>query len=351
MKFSIVVPVYNVEKHLAESMQSILQQNYSDYEVILVDDGSTDQSGSLCDLYAKENNNIKVIHKENNGQLMARIDGIKSAVGEYCLFLDADDLFVDDFFNILQNKIEQYDFPDMLIYSFFYEHENKVMEQAKLLWNGEKLYTEKNKNELYECFLTGTLLNNVWTKVIKKEVLLTGCIDYRKYSHLRCSEDRLHSMEMVTNSKRIIYMDTPLYRYRLYEGSVTRQYDYNSIEKFNISSLYNIQLEYLELWNIEMSKWKNVLDANEIRYAIYIFDKFYNNQNSYKGKRKIMEYTWIKFISESLQNNYKENPELTELQKKRWEWIVTEKKSKTKQYIWKHKRYKQIRQWKQKYFN
>ena len=93
MKFTIVVPVYNVEKYLPECVSSVLCQSFEDYEIILVDDGSTDGSGKLCDQYAEKDSRIKVIHQSNQGQAAARNAGIKVAEGDYLLFFDADDLY------------------------------------------------------------------------------------------------------------------------------------------------------------------------------------------------------------------------------------------------------------------
>lgn len=93
MKFSIIIPVYNVIKYIPECLSSILIQSFDDYEIILVDDGSTDGSGELCDQYAENDNRIRVIHQCNQGQASARNAGIKVAEGDYLLFFDADDCY------------------------------------------------------------------------------------------------------------------------------------------------------------------------------------------------------------------------------------------------------------------
>ena len=94
MKFSIIVPVYNVEKYLEECVSSILKQDFTDYEVILVDDGSTDSSGIMCDEIAKTHRNFKVVHQQNSGVSVARNIGLSTALGEYIIFLDSDDFFI-----------------------------------------------------------------------------------------------------------------------------------------------------------------------------------------------------------------------------------------------------------------
>lgn len=91
MTFSIIIPVYNVEKYLNECVDSVLNQKNVDYEIILVDDGSTDNSGQICDEYLKKHSNVSVIHKVNGGLSDARNAGLESAEGDYILFVDSDD--------------------------------------------------------------------------------------------------------------------------------------------------------------------------------------------------------------------------------------------------------------------
>ena len=121
MKFSIIVPVYNTEKYLKECLDSLINQTYRDFEIILVDDGSTDSSGEICDIYAEQNpDRIKVIHKPNGGLISARITGNKHASGDYILNVDSDDFVSLDLLKTVNEKIEEYDFPYMVIYSFVY---------------------------------------------------------------------------------------------------------------------------------------------------------------------------------------------------------------------------------------
>ncbi len=98
---SVVVPIYNVDEYLPQCIDSIINQSYRELEIILVDDGSTDSGGSLCDRYARMDSRIKVIHKENGGLVSARKAGINSAVGEYISFVDGDDWIEPDTYRIL----------------------------------------------------------------------------------------------------------------------------------------------------------------------------------------------------------------------------------------------------------
>ena len=105
LKFSIILPIYNVEKYLPKCVESILSQTFTDYEIILVDDGSTDNSPAICDKFAKEHSNIKVIHKVNGGQSEARNLGADTANGEYIIFIDSDDFIIkNDFLEKINKK-------------------------------------------------------------------------------------------------------------------------------------------------------------------------------------------------------------------------------------------------------
>ena len=96
--FSIIIPVYKVEKYLNDCVNSVLQQTFKNFEIILVDDGSPDNCPAICDDISKNNENVKVIHKQNGGLSSARNAGLNEANGEYVIFLDSDDFYLDDKF-------------------------------------------------------------------------------------------------------------------------------------------------------------------------------------------------------------------------------------------------------------
>ena len=306
MKFSIITPLYNAEMYLEKTLLHALKQNHDCFEIVLVDDGSKDSSGQICDRFTAEYpGKIRVVHQKNQGQLAARINGIKAAHGEYCLFLDADDALRDDCLNEMQVILEKYQKPDLLIYSFIYIQEDGSSRPAKKLCDGEWLYADKS--ELYQLFFTSTLLNNVWTKLVKREVLLRCAVDVERYQHLRCSEDRLHSMEILTQAETVLYTNREWYHYRLVAGSVTRQFTPSSIERFNDAALYEITGEYLKKWNMDTPVWHNKMDAKWVDGMIYVFDLFYMQC---KDKKSVLAYDWRSFLPIGVMESYQDNPEL-----------------------------------------
>ena len=126
MKYSIIIPVYNVEKYLKQSIQSVLDQSYEDFEVILIDDGSTDKSPAICDELAEKDERVKVIHKQNGGVSSARNEGIRQAKGDYILFLDADDWYdtklLENCLPYTEKELNAFYFNYANIYKNLYSH-------------------------------------------------------------------------------------------------------------------------------------------------------------------------------------------------------------------------------------
>lgn len=127
MLFSIILPVYNVEKYLCECVESILKQTYKDYEIILVDDGSTDKSPEICDSFSEQNPCVKTVHKKNGGLSDARNAGTKTARGEYIIYIDSDDFVIaEDFLEKLADKTKNS--PDLILYKYskYYDTQKRL---------------------------------------------------------------------------------------------------------------------------------------------------------------------------------------------------------------------------------
>ena len=179
MKFSIIIPVYNVEKYLEECVNSVLPIK-NDIEILLVDDGSTDKSGKLCDALAENDNRIKVIHKENGGLSDARNVGIKNATGDYLLFLDSDDFLNTFETERLLSKITDETDAAIGLYREFYEDENLYKDEscgAFLENTGVMLADDFLKivpKDGQSCYLTA------WRFIVKREVILKNNLYFFK---------------------------------------------------------------------------------------------------------------------------------------------------------------------------
>ena len=169
MKISIIIPVYGVEAYLPACVESVLHQTFSDYEVILVDDGSPDGCGALCDAYAKQDLRFRVIHKENGGLSSARNAGLEIARGEYVYFLDSDDTIDSD---LLRTVVEHMDRGlDLLAFRYRYLRNDCLQEPGREILTGEFLLTnQEEKLEFLEQILIPCKIGwEAWSRVFVRE--------------------------------------------------------------------------------------------------------------------------------------------------------------------------------------
>lgn len=146
IKVSIIVPVYNVLEYLPECIESLLSQSYKNYEIILVNDGSNDGSGNLCDEYTQNYENIFVLHKENGGISSARNAGLDLATGDYIAFVDSDDFVSSDYLKVMVDLIEKYDC-DLVCCDY---NRGKVVDWSQ---KEEVIEVRENKEILKKCIL------------------------------------------------------------------------------------------------------------------------------------------------------------------------------------------------------
>ena len=218
MKFSILIPVYNVEKYIDECMQSVLQQTYQNFEVIIIDDGSTDSSGDICDRYAQQDQRLNVFHIKNNGLMHARRYALQYAVGDYIVFLDSDDYLELNALEILKETIEKYNC-DCAIYGYQSVCEHKVL--TVTCDSVVQVITDKKLN-LRKCFFPLSY-NAMWRKCVKRKVF--SDFDYTPYYYIQLGEDIVQSFDIVHNSEKIVYLDRVLINYRANQESITNTID------------------------------------------------------------------------------------------------------------------------------
>lgn len=210
---SVIVPIYNVEQYLRTCIESILSQTYKDLEIILVDDGSPDNSGQICDEYAKMDSRILVIHQKNTGQSGARNTGLNIAKGEYVTFVDADDYIESSAYEILMTEISKNDV-DLLLFGHNLIKDSRILD--KNLKRSKNISIILDTNELWrEVF--GNLNNAVWNKLYKRELIGTK----RFKLGLFHGEDLLFNLEYINECSSALEISLPLYNYVKREGSVT----------------------------------------------------------------------------------------------------------------------------------
>lgn len=322
MKFSIIVPIYNGEKYIDNCVQSALKQTYKDFELVLVDDGSTDRSGAMCDeLSQKYPRKIKTIHHENKGQLFTRCRGIEVAEGDYCIFLDADDDLSPNCLEILGDTIEKHDNPDAVIYSFFYVKNGKT-EKVHFPFADGAVYTNENKKSLYGRFFNTSALNMMWTKAVKRDIAQIDVNDLGELTKLRSAEDRYHSMYLLTKAQKIVCIDKALYYYNLVQGSVTRSFNVSALEKLNTRPLCKKEEEFLKAWGMDCEKYTQMLEASFLNQPMYIFLNFYNQTKGRKEKKNLLRYDWSSFAEPEYFERLDSNKYVSPAFKKMWKYSL-----------------------------
>ncbi|CEN91457.1 putative glycosyltransferase EpsJ [[Clostridium] sordellii] len=172
MTFTIIIPVYNVESYLEKCLESILKQKFNDYEIILVNDGSTDNSPQICDKYSSLYDNISVIHKSNEGLSQARNDAMKIANGEYFIFIDSDDWLVESSLEKVYEIIKNNDKPEIVINRILsYHQENDSYVECGYNFNIKKMANMTCDEILKECYEMPSFWAAAWIFVVKKSYI------------------------------------------------------------------------------------------------------------------------------------------------------------------------------------
>ena len=306
---SIIVPVYNVEKYLSRCVDSILNQTFTDFELILVDDGSTDNSAKICDEYAEKDCRIKVIHKENGGVSSARNVGLENAVGEYIMFCDSDDFVDKDWIKILLFYAKKN--PTSLINC---EYCNYLINKDVI--NYPKTYNVEEATHIdidqYFYFYKNNYSQFVWNRIFCSETIMIN--DIRFDEKIKVGEDALFILEYLKYCTDFLYIPKCLYYWVNNSESASRKYEpyyYDIIKKLyfprkNIISEKDKQAfideyfhRFYECFTIVFDERNEEPKTKKIKYCNYIlndneFIDAMNNASAYVCSSKMKKILKIK---------------------------------------------------------
>ena len=302
---SIIVPIYNVEKYLCKCIDSLINQSEKRIEIILVDDGSSDNCGAICDSYEKKDNRIKVIHKENGGLSSARNAGLDIAKGEYIGFVDSDDWIEIDMYKILFDFAIKYDAD--IVYSNF-----------KKVYSENEVHNIVDSNKVY-VFERNEALNNIYTELGIHTVVSWNKLYKRSlFNKIRFPDGHIHEDVYTTHkllniSNKVVYIDKTLYYYRQNESSITN----SSFSEKNLDYLYALHERLDFAKNIENKIFYN----NTIqRYCLCLkgyYLKCNKNVNNFITLKKI-----IKKMSQNIYRKYILNKEIPIVDKLKFTFFV-----------------------------
>jgi glycosyltransferase involved in cell wall biosynthesis len=285
-KVSFIVPVYGVEKYLEQCLDSIQNQSLQDWECILIDDGSPDNSGAICDRFASADPRFKVIHKINEGVSAARNDGIELSVGEYIYFVDSDDWLELDAAERLYAQANQYRTDCVMSYAekvypdgsrvrtapfsraFFAETRDEIDEIAKyVLYQPISRYYTKETTNGYAA---------PWAKFIKGSIVRDSGVRFDPYL-MGVFDDGLWSIQVLDYVNSLLYIHEKTYNYRIVESSLTNSFKDNAID-IQKNGYERIE-KFLKDTHKDSSYW-DAYYAHVVRFFGGYLSRYYYNQNN-----------------------------------------------------------------------
>lgn len=272
---SIIVPVYNVEKYLRPCLDSILSQTYTNWEAILVDDGSKDNSGMICDEYAQKDSRFIVVHKENAGVAQARITGFENSKGELITFVDADDYVASEYIEKLSAPIITYNV-DMSACNHYDVHDTKMVSRPMLIGLFDNPKDFIVNHYMYDTSLKKQGMSRMlWAKMYRRKYVESGL---QKGLGLWFGEDQVMVFDILYNITSFVQIPEPMYYYIQRDGQATKKYDlslwdsiiamierYIDIDKEKIAKKMLWRLAWLYIKDITHNK---MISAN-LPYKIY----------------------------------------------------------------------------------
>lgn len=290
---SVIVPVYNVKPYLSKCINSIISQTYKNIEIILVDDGSTDGSGEICDKYSMHNSRIKVIHKKNGGLASARNAGIDVAKGDFLGFVDSDDWIESDMYEELISGL--------------------ISSNSKIACCGRVLYYGKNLQKLIYTLNSCTTWNS--EEAIER-LLSWNCIDSsacdkvfdkRMFDSIRFPEGKLHEdifimYKLLLNANYIIHIGSAKYNYRQRVGGITRNH-YSHKKMDLLDAIEELELNILKKYPY-LKKNVNAFCLVNVDIVIYQLMQTKQNKKIYLQDYKRAKNLFKRYGKNALFNNY-----------------------------------------------
>lgn len=285
---SIIIPIYNADKYLDRCLESVINQTYKNIEIILINDGSTDNSINIINEYKQKDERILVINRENRGVLYTRLEGLKKAQGKYISYIDSDDWIEKNMIEILYNKIIKYD-ADVVKCEYAYNNSN--IANGTLNVKEDKFIKKEEFEPLfYDKFFIDMNVHNLWDQMFKKE-LIVDCLSYIN-TDISMGDDLEINIQLFKNIRNILFIPDVLYHYRYNCDSISNNSKVVNIKKkiVDITKSYYHAYESIEEYDIrdkikyKQGVLKKLLDAVN-NYQIDLIGNLKNRNESIKYLR------------------------------------------------------------------
>lgn len=271
--FSVLIPVYNVEKYIDQCLRSIIDQSFEDYEVIMMDDGSPDSSVEICKNYSNRDNRFKLYHQVNKGLLLTRRELFKLADGKYIISLDSDDFFQKDILSTLYKTIQKHDCDMVLFRHLLTDEKGDKIGESKVLFPKEKVFDLKNKEEILRVFFTSSSINSMCFKTVKKEIIDIN-EDYSRYKDVK-GEDALQSIALFKNASKIVSINNCLSNYRSAQNNRSNNFKIKYLNNLFLvrGKVYDFLLEQQNLYDKYLDEFLDYFLATLRIYLSQLIDK------------------------------------------------------------------------------
>lgn len=289
---SIIIPVYNGEKYIKRCINSIIEQEIDFMEIIIINDGSTDNTRTICEEFVQKYNNIKLINQENKGVSHSRNIGIQNASGKYVMFIDADDYLVGHSLNNIKELLTGD--VDVLRYSY-------ILNDKKMIFTEKIFDLSRNRQKFLNEFFSKTNQNMSWGQAVKRELLK----DIKFNKNIFYGEDELFNCQLYNKCKSIKYTDTVLYNYKQNDDSVSIDYK-NAKVKRKIENLIYVfneimtQYEDKDLIRIIENKFLGEIIP---QIMMLTFDKEVSKQEVLKQFEEILSNDILKKVFQDINEN------------------------------------------------
>lgn len=289
MRFSIIVPVFNSETYLDDCVNSVTGQSFSDWELLLVDDGSTDASGKLVDEFAAKDDRIRAIHQTNAGQFFARQAGICQARGDYLLFLDSDDQFVEGALFAIYALLEQEEW-DLVL--FLGQEFGLEVLQGGTIGLLEAPAGEVEIASIRRIVASSERLNSLCLKAFNRRLFLDDEADYGCLRDIRHGEDKAMLLHPLTCARRCCYLPRVLYRYRRNMASATHNLALDDVPSLLGNAVFSLTHRAMAEWGLTSRADERAFGANYLRNFIAAYFNLRKAQTSRKDRKALRRYPW-----------------------------------------------------------
>ncbi|WP_291633834.1 glycosyltransferase family A protein [Clostridium sp.] len=304
VEISIIVPIYNGAKYINECIEMIINQTFKNFELIIVDDGSTDNSFEMCNEYAKKDNRIKLISKKNQGTWAARNKGIDISLGKYIIFFDCDDWYEDNLLKVMYESIENNDV-DLVISgqtNVSVNKDGKTIRRTKVLPEKHFFMTENEILGNYILLRKEEIGDTLWNKIYKAEIIKKYDLKFENYKR---GEDTLFNANYYEHINKCIVIPEAFYNYRIENSNpVWLKYSENYLNV--VLEENNAIINKLEQWGKYNS---DAVEYQSTHFTYRIIEYFYGiaypkNHLSFKNKcKKIMSLITDEEVKKNLKNS------------------------------------------------